>query len=247
MRQWTRTFVADALGAFLPEGEPFTSVSTDTRTLEPGALFFALTGERFDGHDHLGDALARGAAAAVVRKGTPAMAGLLLVEVASPLEAYGALAHARRREIAGPVVAVTGTNGKTSTKEMLRAVLATRYQVHATHANLNNLVGVPFTILSAPEGTEALVVEAGANLPGEIARYREIIEPDITVITNAGAGHLEGFGSPEGCSTRSLSWPATSRSPSWEPTLQRWRMVRATSRAGFSRPASTPPNARPVT
>lgn len=198
MRQWTRTFVADALGAFLPEGEPFTSVSTDTRTLEPGALFFALTGERFDGHDHLGDALARGAAAAVVRKGTPAMAGLLLVEVASPLEAYGALAHARRREIAGPVVAVTGTNGKTSTKEMLRAVLATRYQVHATHANLNNLVGVPFTILSAPEGTEALVVEAGANLPGEIARYREIIEPDITVITNAGAGHLEGFGSPEG-------------------------------------------------
>lgn len=198
MREWSRAFVADALGAELPEGGDFTSISTDTRTLEPGALFFALSGERFDGHAHLHDALARGAAAAIVRTGTPAVAGLPLVEVHSPLEAYGALARARRREITGPVVAVTGTNGKTSTKEMLRAVLATRYQVHATHANLNNLVGVPYTILSAPAGTEALVVEAGANLPGEIARYREIIAPDITVITNAGAGHLEGFGSPDG-------------------------------------------------
>jgi UDP-N-acetylmuramoyl-tripeptide--D-alanyl-D-alanine ligase len=205
MREWSRTFVAGALGATLPEGGPFSSVSTDTRTLEPGALFVALSGERFDGHDHLGDALTRGAAAAVVRTGTPAVAGLPLVEVASPLEAYGALAHARRKEIAGPVIAVTGTNGKTSTKEMLRAVLATRYQVHATHANLNNLVGVPYTILSAPEGTEALVVEAGANLPGEISRYREIIDPDITVITNAGAGHLEGFGSPEGVLNEKLA------------------------------------------
>lgn len=205
MREWSRSFVADALGATVPKGGNFSSISTDTRTLEPGALFFALTGERFDGHDHLSDALARGAAVAVVRQGTPAVAGLPLIHVESPLEAYGALAHARRKQIAGPVVAVTGTNGKTSTKEMLRAVLATRYQVHATHANLNNLVGVPYTILSAPEGTEALVIEAGANLPGEIARYREIIAPDITVITNAGAGHLEGFGSPEGVLNEKLA------------------------------------------
>lgn len=205
MREWSRSFVADALGTTVPKGGNFSSISTDTRTLEPGALFFALTGERFDGHDHLSDALARGAAVAVVRQGTPAVAGLPLIHVESPLEAYGALAHARRKQIAGPVVAVTGTNGKTSTKEMLRAVLATRYQVHATHANLNNLVGVPYTILSAPEGTEALVIEAGANLPGEIARYREIIAPDITVITNAGAGHLEGFGSPEGVLNEKLA------------------------------------------
>jgi UDP-N-acetylmuramoyl-tripeptide--D-alanyl-D-alanine ligase len=95
-------------------------------------------------------------------------------------------------------VAVTGTNGKTSTKEMLAAVLGTRYAVYATRANLNNLVGVPTTILEAPEGTEALVVEAGANLPGEIARYRTIIEPSLTVVTNAVAGHLEGFGSLAG-------------------------------------------------
>jgi UDP-N-acetylmuramoyl-tripeptide--D-alanyl-D-alanine ligase len=93
---------------------------------------------------------------------------------------------------------VTGTNGKTSTKEMLAAVLGTRYRVYATRANLNNLVGVPLTILEAPEGTEALVVEAGANLPGEIARSREIIEPVIAIVTNAVAGHLEGFGSLAG-------------------------------------------------
>lgn len=198
MTQWPRSFLRDALGATLPDGSDFASISTDTRTLQPGALFVALSGDRFDGHDHLGDAHARGAAAAIVRRGTPAVPGLVLIEVDSPLEAYGALAHARRKQISGPVVAVTGTNGKTSTKEMLRAVLATRFEVHATRANLNNLVGVPFTILSAPPGTEALVVEAGANLPGEVARYREIIDPDITIITNAGAGHLEGFGSLEG-------------------------------------------------
>ena len=198
MRHWTRGFVGDALGVTLAEGKDFTSISTDTRTLQPGALFVALSGDRFDGHDHLDDARARGAVAAIVRRGTPAVAGLAMVEVGAPLEAYGALAHARREEVTGPVVAVTGTNGKTSTKEMLRAVLATRFQVHATHANLNNLVGVPHTILSAPADTEALVIEAGANLPGEVARYREIIAPDITVITNVGAGHLEGFGSLEG-------------------------------------------------
>jgi UDP-N-acetylmuramoyl-tripeptide--D-alanyl-D-alanine ligase len=102
-------------------------------------------------------------------------------------------------------VAVTGTNGKTSTKEMLAAVLSTRYRTYATRANLNNLIGVPLTILEAPEHTEALIVEAGANLPGEIARYREIIEPTITIITNAVAGHLEGFGTLTGVVEEKLS------------------------------------------
>ena len=100
---------------------------------------------------------------------------------------------------------MTGTNGKTSTKEMLAAVLRTRYATHATRANLNNLVGVPLTILEAPAETEALVVEAGANLPGEIARYREIIEPSMTIVTNAVAGHLEGFGSLAGVVEEKLS------------------------------------------
>ncbi|MGE5926271.1 MAG: UDP-N-acetylmuramoyl-tripeptide--D-alanyl-D-alanine ligase [Gemmatimonadota bacterium] len=189
----------------LPDGPGFTAISTDTRTLEPGALFVALAGERFDGHDHLADARARGAAAAVVRRGTAPVAGLPLLEVDDTLHAYGRLARARRREIRGPVIAVTGTNGKTSTKEMLRAVLGTRFRVHATRANLNNLVGVPLTILEAPPETDALVVEAGANLPGEIARYREIIEPTIAVVTNVGAGHLEGFGSLAGVMREKLS------------------------------------------
>jgi UDP-N-acetylmuramoyl-tripeptide--D-alanyl-D-alanine ligase len=131
--------------------------------------------------------------------------GLRFFPVADTLVALGDLARARRRRIPGPVVAITGTNGKTSTKEMLAAVLRTRYRVHATRANLNNLIGVPLTILEAPEGTDALVIEAGASIPGEIARARGIIEPDIAVITNAVAGHLEGFGSLAGVIEEKLS------------------------------------------
>jgi UDP-N-acetylmuramoyl-tripeptide--D-alanyl-D-alanine ligase len=183
----------------------FTTISTDTRALGPGALFVALSGERFDAHDFLPQAAAAGAVAAVVRTGTAPVPGLSLLKVPDTLRAFGALARARRAKLPGPVVAITGTNGKTSTKEMLAAALRTRYTTHATRANLNNLVGVPLTILEAPEGTEAMVVEAGANLPGEIARYREIIAPRVVVITNAVAGHLEGFGSLEGVVNEKLS------------------------------------------
>jgi len=165
----------------------------------------ALRGERFDAHDHLAEARERGATAAVVRRGTPPVDGLALIEVGDTLRAWGDLARTRRREIPGPVIAVTGTNGKTSTKEMLAAALRTRFRVHATRANLNNLVGVPLTILEAPADVEALVVEAGANLPGEIARYREIIEPSIAIVTNVAAGHLEGFGSLEGVMAEKLA------------------------------------------
>jgi UDP-N-acetylmuramoyl-tripeptide--D-alanyl-D-alanine ligase len=203
---WQESAVRAALG--LPgrgDGRLFATISTDTRSLVPGALFVALSGERFDAHDFLPAAAASGAVAAVVRQGTPPVPGLELFEVDDPLRAFGRLARARRRRIDGPVVAITGTNGKTSTKEMLAAVLGTRYLTHATRANLNTLVGVPLTILEAPERTEALVVEAGANLPGEIARYREIIEPGIVIVTNAVAGHLEGFRSLGGVLEEKLS------------------------------------------
>jgi UDP-N-acetylmuramoyl-tripeptide--D-alanyl-D-alanine ligase len=203
---WAESDVRQALG--LPpggEGRTFSAISTDTRSIPSGALFFALSGERFDAHDFLPAAAAAGAAAAVVRRGTAPVPGLPLLEVEDTLRAFGALAYARRGKIGGPVVAITGTNGKTSTKEMLAAALGTRYVTYATRANLNNLVGVPLTILESPPVTEALVVEAGANLPGEIARYREIIRPDIVVITNAVAGHLEGFGSLEGVLEEKLS------------------------------------------
>jgi UDP-N-acetylmuramoyl-tripeptide--D-alanyl-D-alanine ligase len=205
---WPEAAVRRALGLRPVTGRGsmvFSGISTDSRTIRTGALFVALIGERFDGHDHLVAALAAGAKGAVVRKGTPAVPGLAFFEVDDTLRAFGLLARDRRRSIMGPVVAVTGTNGKTSTKEMLAAVLGTRYKTSATRANLNNLVGVPLTILEAPGGTEALIVEAGANLPGEIGRYREIIEPSITIVTNAVAGHLEGFGSLAGVVEEKLS------------------------------------------
>ncbi len=206
--RWSETQVREALGLELPlDRQPgtFSGIGTDSRSIASGALFVALEGEKFDGHDHLSAAAAAGATGAVVREGTPAVPGLMLFEVPDTLRAFGLLARARRRSLKGPVIAITGTNGKTSTKEMLAAVLRTRYVTYATRANLNNLVGVPLTILEAPAGTEALVVEAGANLPGEIARYREIIEPSLTIVTNAVAGHLEGFGSLAGVVAEKLS------------------------------------------
>jgi UDP-N-acetylmuramoyl-tripeptide--D-alanyl-D-alanine ligase len=206
---WREAGVRQALGLEGGgEGRTFAGISTDTRSIAPGSLFVALTGDRFDAHDFLDSAAAAGAAAAIVRAGTPPVPGLPLIEVADTLRAFGALARARRATMPGPVIAITGTNGKTSTKEMLAAALRTRYRTHATRANLNNLVGVPLTILEAPEGTEALVVEAGANLPGEIGRYREIIDPRVVVITNAVAGHLEGFGSLDGVVEEKLSLAA---------------------------------------
>jgi UDP-N-acetylmuramoyl-tripeptide--D-alanyl-D-alanine ligase len=204
---WDSEQVASALGVSAPRGLRFTGVGTDTRHLESGALFVALKGDRFDAHDFLADAKAKGAAAAVVQRGTPTVDGLPLFEVADTLAALGHLARARRRRLAqdAPVVAVTGSSGKTGTKEMIRAVLATRYRVHATSGNLNNLVGVPLTILGAPDDADALVVEAGASVPGEIAKLRAVIEPTIAVITNVGYAHVEGFGSLEGVMREKLA------------------------------------------
>lgn len=206
MMRWTDATVREALGLSPGDaGRAYADVSTDTRKVGPGSLFVALVGERFDGHTFLAGARDAGATGAVVRVGTPPVAGLTLYPVEDPLRAYGLLARLQRRAFRGPVVAITGTNGKTSTKEMMAAALGTRYRVHATRANLNNLVGVPQTILEAEDGVEAMVVEAGANLPGEIARYRAIIEPSLTIVTNVAAGHLEGFGSLEGVLAEKLA------------------------------------------
>ena len=158
--EWTDAEVRSALGLDAGDaGARYSSVVTDTRQVAPGALFVALAGERFDGHAFLPAAREAGATGAVVRKGTEPVEGLRYYEVDDPLRAYGWLARHRRRRFRGPVVAVTGTNGKTSTKEMLAAVLGTRYRTHATRLNLNNLVGVPQTILECPADVEALVVE----------------------------------------------------------------------------------------
>jgi len=204
---WDSAWVGDALGAPGPRGLRFTGVSTDTRHLTPGTLFVALQGERFDAHAFLGPAKQAGAAAAVVRRGTPPVDGLPYFEVDDTVAALGLLARARRRLLppGSPVVAITGSSGKTSTKEMIRAVLGTAYRVHATSGNLNNLVGVPLTLLATPDDVEALVVEAGASVPGEIARLRAVIEPTIAVITNVGYAHVAGFGSLAGVMVEKLA------------------------------------------
>ena len=194
--RWTDATVRAALDRPGPAAAiGYAGISTDTRSLQPGALFVALEGERFDGHAFLPRAAQAGARGAVVREGTPDQPGLILYRVPNTLDALGRLGRARRRAVSGPVIAITGSNGKTSTKEMIAAVLGTRYRTHKTKANLNNLVGIPLSILEAPQDAEALVLEAGASLPGELARARRIIEPSIVVITNVAPGHLQGFGS----------------------------------------------------
>lgn len=204
--KWSDRSVRAALGLPGPASDAvYSAISTDTRAIPAGALFVALKGERFDAHDFLSGAREAGAAAAVVRRGTAPLPGLTLYQVDDTGRALGDLANARRKTITGPVIAITGTNGKTSTKEMLAAALRTRYRIWATRINLNNLVGVPLTILEAPPDTESLVIEAGASRPGEMARHREVIAPSIAVITNVAAGHLEGFGSGAGVLNEKLA------------------------------------------
>lgn len=177
----------------------FSGVSTDTRELGAGALFVALRGERYDAHAFLAQAAERGARGAVVERiPADAPSSLAYYVVEDTLDALGRLARHYRRSLGARVCAVAGSNGKTTTKELTRAVLATRYRVHATKGNLNNLVGVPLTLLAAPADAEALVVEVGTNTPGEIARLGRIVEPDAAIITGISEEHLEGLGDLEG-------------------------------------------------
>jgi UDP-N-acetylmuramoyl-tripeptide--D-alanyl-D-alanine ligase len=203
---WTRDRAAQALASCavgaLPRGtQPLSGVSTDTRSIAPGSLFVALAGERFDAHSFLRDAVAQGAGALVVsRPEAAAGLGVPVYTVTDTLLALGALANYRRRAWAarGPVVAIAGSNGKTTTKELTRSVLASRLEVHATAGNLNNLVGVPLTLLALPDTADVAVIELGMNVPGEMTRLRAIAEPTITVITCIAEEHLEGLGSIEG-------------------------------------------------
>jgi UDP-N-acetylmuramoyl-tripeptide--D-alanyl-D-alanine ligase len=195
---WTADEVSRALGIERRPGDSalaFRSVSTDTRTIEPGSLFVALSGDRFDAHDFLLGAAEAGATAAVVERvpdGAPN--GLRYFEVENTLVALGALARHRRDAHGGRVVGVAGSNGKTTTKDLLRAALGARYRVHATQGNLNNLVGLPLTLLATPEDAEVLVLEMGTDQPGEIERLSAIARPDAAVITAIGEEHLEKLG-----------------------------------------------------
>ena len=170
-------------------------VSTDSRTLVAGALFVALKGERFDAHDYLADAAKAGAAAAVVsaaRAGDPCPIPRLAVS--DPLAALGALAHVHRARFPIPVVGVTGSNGKTTTREMIAAILGTRGPVLKTEGNLNNEVGVPLTLFGLGPDHRAAVIEMGMSNPGEIGRLAAIAMPQVGVVTLAAAAHLAGLG-----------------------------------------------------
>lgn len=193
-----------AMGGSMTSGSPdgfFHGVSTDTRTLRRGDLFFALKGERFDGHTFLKVALQKGAAGAVVSRsglGPLRRGPRNLIRVRDTLTALGDLAAAWRGRFRIPVVAVTGSNGKTTTKEMIAAILESRYRVLKTEKNFNNLIGLPQTLFHLTARDEVAVLEMGMNAPGEIERLAEIAAPHVGVITNVGRAHLEGLHSLRG-------------------------------------------------
>ena len=201
---WTLDAVAAALAEELTGARPrgtaaLRAIATDSRALATGDCFVALAGDRFDGHDFLPIAVAEGAAALVVHHpGRAAGLGVPVYAVRDTLAALGALARFRRRAWGGPVIGIGGSNGKTTTKELLAAALGARLETHATTGNLNNLVGVPLTLLALPDHSDIAVVEMGLSVPGEMARLREIAAPDVAVVTSVAEEHLEGLGSLAG-------------------------------------------------
>ena len=172
-------------------------VTTDSRAITPGCIFFAFKGEHFDGNAFAPKALEQGAALCVISDPQYKVDDRCLV-VPDVLKTLQELAREHRRHLELPVIGITGTNGKTTTKELVHAVLAKRYKTSATRGNFNNHLGVPLTILAIPDGTELAIVEMGANHPGEIEFLCGISDPDCGLITNVGRAHLEGFGSFEG-------------------------------------------------
>lgn len=185
-----------AAGELVGEDRAFDSVSTDSRTLRPGALFVALSGENFDGHDFVTAAAERGAVAVLVGRTLPI--GIPQVVVSDPLAALSAFAREWRRQFAIPVIGVTGSNGKTTTKELIASILTRIGPTLVTQGNLNNHIGVPLTLLGLTREHRFAIIEMGANHQGEIAHLMSLAEPTIGIVTNAGAAHLEGFGSLQG-------------------------------------------------
>lgn len=172
-------------------------VNTDTRTIAPGQLFIALKGENFDGNAFALQALEAGACAAVVNN-TVEADDPRLIKVPDTLEALKALAAYHRSRLDIPVIGLTGTNGKTTTKELIRSVLAAKYKVKATEGNLNNEIGVPLSVLKIGADAEIAIIEMGASHPDDLKPLLAVAQPTHGLITNVGKAHLEGFGSFEG-------------------------------------------------
>ena len=170
--------------SFLIKNRTSLTVTTDSRKITPGCIFVALKGEHFDGNDYVNQAVKDGAA--YVIKGDNALAE------------FQDLARAWRRELNIPIIAITGTNGKTTTKELTAAVLKTKYNIHYTQGNYNNSLGVPITLCQLTKDHQLAIVEMGASHPGDIKELVDVAEPNYGLITNVGRAHLEGFGSFEG-------------------------------------------------
>lgn len=173
---------------------PVSKISIDSRSVEKNSIFVAIKGEKLDGHDFVYDAVSKGSAAVIINKneiGRFDDLDITIVTVDDTAKAYGELANLRRRNAAFKIISITGSNGKTSTKEMCADIMSLKFKVDKSVANNNNHIGVPLTILSAIAGTEAIVIEHGTNHFGEIDYTAKIAEPDIALITNIGDAHLE--------------------------------------------------------
>jgi len=184
-------------------------ISTDSRNLVVGDLFMALIGERFDGHHFLSQALSNGAMGIIISRPHISLEGLkipLVIQVPDTLKAYGDLARAYRKKFDGSVVAVTGSNGKTTTKEMIASVLSVKFRLFKSKGNYNNLIGLPKCLLELPiEQIDIAVFELGTNRPGEITRLAEIVQPTVGLITNIGFSHIEFLGNLDGVAREKCS------------------------------------------
>ncbi len=224
------------------QGRAFAGVSTDSRTISPGELFVALVGENFDGHAFVAGARQRGAVAVIVGRPVAEASRLPQIVVDDTLVALSRLARNHRRKFRIPVIAVAGSNGKTTTREMIAAILRTDRNVLSTAGNLNNHIGVPLTLLRLREEHEIAVVEIGTNHPGELAALLKILEPTHGLITNIGLEHLEFFGSlkgvakEEGALFRSLAGRGTAFvNADDSETVRLGKAVRRAVTFGFSR------------
>ncbi len=201
--EWTVEKIVEATGGRLLSGNPGAAVgeiATDTRTLDPGDAFLALIGERNDGHDFVPEAVARKVGAVIVqedRLAAPFPADTAVIAVSDTLHALGEAARYWRNRFPIPVIGITGSNGKTSTKEMVAAILARERSVLKNKGNFNNLIGVPLTLLGLRPHHRMAVVEMGINVRGEMARLAEICRPTAALITNIQPAHLEGLQSLE--------------------------------------------------
>ncbi len=193
-------WLADILGVKITAQADITGIVTDSREVEPGSLFIALKGEKADGHDYIGQAITRGASAVIAERLPDVLtekerAAVFLTP--NSLTAFGQVAKAFKRRIHPKTIAVTGSVGKTTTKEFIYAVVSAHFAAHKTAGNYNSEIGMPLTLLDMPETAQVCVLEMGMSNLGEISRMAHIAEPDIAVITNIGNSHIENLGSRE--------------------------------------------------